>query len=119
MSWRKISMKFAGKCTVCKKEIPVGDVVMWAKGEGVKHEACAGAAQSAAPAREIPCMVCGKGAGCPTCEYRDECDFARISPLCICPKCAEDGGHTAYVSAANAKFSILSPSKKIRQGTLV
>lgn len=118
MSWRKISMKFAGKCVVCKKGIPVGDPVLWAKGQGVKHESCGGATQ-AASTKEIPCAVCGMGAGCHACELRDDCDMERISPLCICSKCSEGGGLEAYSSAVLSKFTVLDQSKKVGQGTLV
>lgn len=108
-------MKFAGKCAVCKKEIPVGAPVLWAKGEGVKHEGCA----TAPPPRQILCAICDNGAGCATCELRDDCDLERISPLCICPKCAQADALVAYTSAVNAKFTILDTSKKIGQNTLV
>ena len=38
MSWRKITMKFPGKCIVCDENIEKGELGLWAKDVGVKHE---------------------------------------------------------------------------------
>tara|TARA_Y100000590_G_scaffold118696_1_gene135844 strand:- start:2146 stop:3462 length:1317 start_codon:yes stop_codon:yes gene_type:complete len=40
MDWRRITMKFEGKCIVCNKKIPVNEIGLWSKGIGVKHEKC-------------------------------------------------------------------------------
>ena len=40
MGWRRIAMKFEGRCIVCKKKIPVDEIGLWSKGVGVKHEKC-------------------------------------------------------------------------------
>jgi hypothetical protein len=45
-------MKFPGTCIVCKKKIEVNEVALWAKGLGVKHQACSQVA-------ELKCAVCG------------------------------------------------------------
>lgn len=82
MSWRAIPMKFSGICIICKKKIEVNEMALWAKGLGVKHQACAAVT-------ELKCMVCGGPAGCPNCEFADDCDVARVSQLCICKKCSE------------------------------
>ena len=82
MSWRKITMKFAGTCIVCNKPIAVNETGLWSKGQGVKHEHCA-------QADAILCTVCGGPAGCSTCEFADDCDLERVSPACICKKCAD------------------------------
>ena len=50
MSWRKISMKFPGKCIVCNKKLEVNEIGLWAKGEGVKHEKCG-------EVKELKCIV--------------------------------------------------------------
>ncbi|MDE1863254.1 MAG: hypothetical protein KGI33_10105 [Thaumarchaeota archaeon] len=83
MSWRSIPMKFPGTCTVCKKKIEVGEVALWAKGLGVKHQSCAEADV------ELDCAVCGGKAGCNQCEFMDDCDRTKVSQLCICKKCYE------------------------------
>lgn len=82
MSWRAIPMKFPGTCLVCKKKIEVNEVALWAKGLGVKHQACA-------EVLELKCAVCGGPAGCQSCEFLEDCDRARVSQLCICKKCYE------------------------------
>lgn len=113
MSWRKILMKYPGECVVCKQKIEVGRPVLWAKGEGVKHESCV------PQTMEIPCAVCGKGAGCSECEVRDDCDLERVSQMCICRACSEDDALAKYRSAVNQQFTILTRSNKTGQGTLV
>lgn len=112
-AWRKIAMKFPGKCVVCNQEIKVGAPVLWLKGEGVKHESCG------AETKEIPCAVCGRGAGCSACELRDDCDLERVSPMCICKACSEEDALAKYLAAVGKKFTILDRSKKAGQATLM
>ena len=103
MSWVRITMKFPGTCIVCREKIGANEVGLWSKGAGVKHEKCA-------EVRELPCMVCGGPAGCPECEFQDDCDLERVSPFCICRKCGEDPGAFAkYVRSARKKFPGLGP----------
>ena len=40
MSWRPIPMKFPATCIVCNQKLKVGEMGLWAKGLGVKHEKC-------------------------------------------------------------------------------
>ena len=102
MSWRKMTMKFTGTCIVCKKKIQVNDVGFWAKGIGVKHLACA-------EVKELRCLVCGGPAGCPQCEFRTDCDLAKVSQLCICKKCnASEDAFISYQKAVAKKFPILN-----------
>ena len=102
MSWRKMTMKFTGTCIVCKKKIQVNDVGLWAKGIGVKHLACA-------EVKELRCLVCGGPAGCPQCEFRTDCDLAKVSQLCICKKCnASEDAFISYQKAVTKKFPILN-----------
>ena len=95
-------MKFAGSCIVCKKKIEVNEVGFWSKGTGVKHLACA-------EVKELRCLVCGGPAGCPQCEFRTDCDLAKVSQLCICKKCnnSEDA-FISYQKAVAKIFSILN-----------
>jgi len=102
MSWRTMPMKFPGTCIVCKKKIEINEIGLWAKGIGVKHQACA-------DALELRCAVCDGPAGCPRCEFADDCDLSKVSQLCICKKCND--GKDAFVSYQKAiakKFPILN-----------
>lgn len=94
MSWRPIQLKYAGKCVVCEKAIPVGSQVMWLKGSGVKHPECASAPS-------MKCIVCGKPAGCAECEFYEDCDLEAVSQACICVQCAaQSGAFSKYREAA-------------------
>ncbi|NND87202.1 MAG: hypothetical protein HKM23_07790 [Nitrosopumilus sp.] len=102
MSWRKIPMKFPGTCIVCAEKIEVNEIGLWAKGLGVKHEKCA-------QITELQCVVCGGPAGCPNCEFQDNCNIPNVSQLCICKKCGEQkDAYTTYVKSAKKKFTILN-----------
>ncbi|TLX75427.1 MAG: hypothetical protein E6L05_02375, partial [Thaumarchaeota archaeon] len=65
-------MKFPGTCIVCKKKIEINEIGLWAKGIGVKHQACADEV-------ELKCLVCGGPAGCPKCEFAADCDLTKVS----------------------------------------
>lgn len=101
MSWRKITMKFPGKCIVCNEKIERDEIGFWAKDIGVKHEKCA-------EIKELTCGVCGGPAGCPTCEFRDSCDLERVSQICICKKCeARTDPYNLYQKSVMKKFRLL------------
>jgi len=102
MSWRKITMKFPGKCIVCNEKIEKDEIGFWAKDVGVKHEKCA-------EIKELTCGVCGEPAGCPTCEFRDSCDLERVSQICICKKCeAKTDPYNLYQKSVMKKFRLLN-----------
>lgn len=102
MSWRKITMKFPGKCIVCNEKIEKDDVGFWAQGVGVQHEKCA-------EVKELTCIVCGNPAGCPQCEFRDTCDLEVVSQLCICKRCdSEADAFNQYQKAVLKKFRLLN-----------
>ena len=102
MSWREMPMKFPGTCIVCKKKIEINEVGLWAKGLGIKHSACARVV-------ELQCLVCGGPAGCPKCEFMEDCDLSKVSQLCICKKCGDlDDPFTLYQKAVRKKFPILN-----------
>lgn len=75
-------MKFPGTCIVCKKKIEINEIALWSKGLGVKHQACA-------KVIELKCIICGNPAGCPICEFAEDCDLERVSQMCICKKCLD------------------------------
>ena len=102
MSWRKISMKFPGKCIVCNEKIEIDEIVMWAKGLGVKHEKCA-------QIKELTCAICGGLAGCSQCEFQDICDLEIVSQLCVCKNCGEHKNiYQDYVSTTLKKYPSLN-----------
>ena len=102
MSWLKITMKFPGTCIVCNEKINANETGLWSKGTGVKHEKCA-------ELKELKCVVCGGSAGCPSCEFRDDCNLELVSQLCICNKCDEkNNSFTLYYDAVKKKFPFLN-----------
>ena len=102
MSWRKISMKFPGKCIVCNKKLEVNEIGLWAKGEGVKHEKCG-------EVKELKCIVCGNRAGCPKCEFSSDCDLNLVSQLCICKNCLEkSNSFESYQNSTKKKFPLIN-----------
>ena len=102
MSWRKIPMKFPGTCIVCNEKIEINEMGLWAKGLGVKHEKCA-------QIKELSCILCGGPAGCPQCEFSDNCDIEKVSQICICKKCL-DGKDVfeSYQKSVRKKFPLLN-----------
>ena len=95
-------MRFPGTCIVCKEKIQVNEVGLWAKGLGVKHERCAETAGG------LDCIVCGGPAGCPGCEFADECDIQNVSQMCVCDRCSQQGNLLAsYRNASGKKFRTL------------
>jgi len=102
MSWREITMKFSGKCVVCDEKVEKDEIGLWAKGIGVKHAKCA-------EIKELKCAVCGGPAGCPQCEFRDNCDLEVVSQLCICKKCeGKKDSFYLYQNSVNKKFPLLN-----------
>jgi len=95
-------MKFQGKCIVCNEKIEANEIGFWAKGVGVKHEKCA-------QIKELKCIVCGVPAGCPLCEFQDECDLESVSQYCICKKCERvDNPFKSYQESVRKKFPSLN-----------
>lgn len=82
MNWIRLSMKFPGTCVVCNERIEINQIALWSKGVGVKHEKCI-------ETKQIRCAICHSEAGCPTCEYRDDCNLDKVSELCICKRCLD------------------------------
>ena len=120
LSWISLRIKFPGKCVECGEPLAIGEPGMWKKGAGIKHERCGAAAESGdvraggggggAAAAELRCLVCGKPAGCPACEFSDSCDTAAVSQLCMCRACLEDKDtYALYKAASSRKFPLLAP----------
>ena len=104
MSWRKITMKFPGKCLVCNEKLEKDEIGFWAKDVGVKHEKCA-------QVKELICGVCGRTAGCPSCEFHDSCDLEKVSQICICKKCeSREEPYNLYQNQILKKFRLLNSS---------
>lgn len=95
-------MKFPGTCIVCNEKIEINEIGLWAKGLGVKHEKCA-------QIKELDCIVCGRPAGCSVCEFIEECDLEKVSPLCMCKPCGDSkDSFDSYRTATKKKFHILN-----------
>ena len=102
MSWRKIPMKFPGTCIVCNEKLVVNEIGLWAKGLGVKHEKCA-------QINELKCIICGGSAGCPQCEFQEDCDIEVVSQQCICKNCSEKGdSFSLYQKSVKKNFPLLN-----------
>ena len=119
MNWIPMKMRFPGKCIECGETVNAGEAGLWMKGTGVKHERC-GAAAGSGDVRagggkeggELRCLVCGKPAGCPACEFSDACDTAAVSQLCMCYDCMDDKDtYALYRAAASRKFPGLEPEE--------
>lgn len=112
-----MKMRFPGKCIECGETVNAGESGLWMKGTGVKHERCGAAAESGdvragggKEGGELRCLVCGKPAGCPACEFSDSCDTAAVSQLCMCYDCMDDKDtYALYKAAASRKFPGLEP----------
>lgn len=101
MNWIKMNLRFPGVCLVCRKRISVGEQCMWQKSVGVRHMECG--------EKELACAVCGRPAGCQSCEFRDDCDLERVSKLCICLRCSGTGDpFESYHTSIKAKFPQLA-----------
>lgn len=100
MSWVKMNMRFPGTCVECGKPVKAGEVGLWSKGLGVKHLSCVDTGG-------ISCVICGKPAGCQTCEMFTNCDIQRVSQLCVCSNCSRVG-LPEYVKRVGKKFPMLA-----------
>lgn len=95
-------MKFSGTCIVCNEKIEINEIGLWAKGVGVKHEKCA-------HIKELQCIICASPAGCPQCEFQDNCDIEKVSQICICKKCSEEKDvFELYQKSTLKKFPLLN-----------
>lgn len=99
MSWVKLRMKFPGTCIECKKPLKIGEMGLWSKGVGVKHMSCS-------VEKEIPCIICGKPAGCQLCELFENCNVQKVSPYCVCFDCSTTS-LSQYKTAVAKKFPVL------------
>ncbi len=115
--WRKITMRYTGRCTVCSKLILAGQQGMWSKEAGAKHLGCAGVDDNSSSSSNnnnkealgssgrISCAVCGKPAGCQECELQDSCDIPNVSPNCLCHDCSQKGDvMNLYQKSTGSKF---------------
>jgi len=56
---------------------------------------------------QLNCTICNRPAGCPECEFEEDCDRTMVSPLCICEKCYKD---TSALENYYRKVSSMMPS---------
>lgn len=102
MSWVRMTIKYAGRCAGCGREVEAGGPGLWKKGAGVRHEGCA-------EEEAVACAACGGPAGCGGCEFGDDCDLAAVSRPCMCAGCAgADGAYEAYGRAVGKRRPALA-----------
>lgn len=93
-------MRFPGRCTECNKPLKIGEMGLWSKDVGVKHMSCS-------ENKEIPCIICGRPAGCQQCEMFDKCSVQKVAPYCVCFDCSTIS-LSQYVTATSKKFPVLT-----------
>ena len=101
MTWYKITIKFAGKCIICKNTVQKGSIGFWKKDVGIKHEKCISI-------RSITCIICGQLAKCSQCEFNMFCDIN--ASYCLCKQCSDKNNSLAKYQKAfinnNNKISL-------------
>ena len=61
---------------------------------------------------QLRCAVCNQLAGCPECEFEEDCDRRKVSQLCICEKCYTDENALEMYHHAVADLLFKSESSK-------
>lgn len=81
MSWRKITIKFTGKCIICNKPVSRGETGLWAKNIGIKHTKCVNNNND-----DVTCIICKDKIACSRCEFHNYCNTQLVS-YCMCQNC--------------------------------
>lgn len=95
--WINLVLKFASKCKTCGNKMPKGEHAMWSRSaKAVKHVECHSndlkslTSPDSIHNLQLKCIICSKPAGCPECEFEEDCDRRTVSKFCICEKCSHD-----------------------------
>jgi hypothetical protein len=95
--WISLIVKYSSNCKTCGKSVAKGEYAVWSReSKAIKHIACHSSdlASLTSPDSihnlQLKCSICNKPAGCPECEFEEDCDRTRVSQLCICEKCYTD-----------------------------
>jgi len=92
-------LKFKSKCKTCGASMSKGEQAVWSRSaKAVKHTACHLSDLKSLTSPEslhnlqLNCVICSKPAGCPDCEFEEDCDRTKVSQLCICEECYQHPG---------------------------
>jgi len=95
--WISLVVKYSSNCKTCGKSVAKGEYAVWSReSKAIKHMACHSSDLASLSSPEsihnlqLKCTICNKPAGCPECEFEEDCDRTRVSQLCICEKCYKD-----------------------------
>ena len=95
--WISLVVKYSSECKTCGKSVAKGEYAVWSReSKAIKHMACHSSdlASLSSPDSihnlQLKCSICNRPAGCPECEFEEDCDRTRVSQLCICEKCYKD-----------------------------
>lgn len=107
--WIRLLVKYKGKCAECGLEIPAGEYALWSRSSKIiKHIGCGTRIRSQAKKQagdELYCFICGRPAGCNTCNYESSCNRAVVSQACICDSClGEKDAYQKYQQAFLTKM---------------
>lgn len=117
--WINLVLKFASKCKTCGNLMPKGENAMWSRSaKAVKHIECHSndlkslSSPDSIHNLQLKCVICSKPAGCPECEFEEDCDRRTVSQLCICEKCFHDPKALEnYYREATKLIPKISPQK--------
>lgn len=95
--WISLVVKYSSKCKTCSKAIIKGEYAVWSRStQSIKHIACHSrdleslTSPDSIHNMQLKCAICNRPAGCPECEFEQDCDRMKVSQLCICEKCYLD-----------------------------
>jgi len=95
--WINLVLKYASKCKTCGSMMPKGEPAMWSRSaKAVKHIGCHSSDLKSLTSPDsihnlqLSCIICSMPAGCPECEFEEDCDRRAVSQFCICEKCYQD-----------------------------
>jgi hypothetical protein len=119
--WINLVVKYDSNCKKCGKSIAKGEHAVWSRAsKAIKHVDCHSSdlesltSPDAIHNLQLKCIICKKPAGCPECEFEQDCDRTRVSQLCICEKCYKDPDALEnYYREISAMLPNLSSTKLI------
>jgi hypothetical protein len=95
--WISLVVKYSSKCRTCSKAIFKGENAVWSRStQSIKHIECHSrdleslTSPDSIHNMQLKCAICNRPAGCPECEFEQDCDRMKVSQLCICEKCYLD-----------------------------
>ncbi|HEY7110385.1 MAG TPA: hypothetical protein VH415_13235 [Nitrososphaeraceae archaeon] len=112
--WISLIVKYGSNCKTCGKSVAKGESAVWSPGlKAIKHMDCHSSdlvsltSPDSIHNLQLNCTICNRPAGCPECEFEEDCDRTMVSQLCICEKCYKD---TSALENYYRKVSSMMPS---------